>query len=255
MRNRRPVRVLLCAFTVAAAVMLEPAVMVKEEFPADSAAENDIQTTLPLAEDSAEDDTQGAPGTGMLQLPEEEAMSLAAVPADTESSTGILQIPEEDISVNLYSCGFHTKDNSQQIVDQPDSAAYCTRFDHPVIADHDSQNNFSSIQNALGQQAYLILYSEGSDTAAYTKEETDQCPFLTLTYNCIGVYHGTNTGSDIRIGSYSALKDPVGDLVIYTCNGSWQNVWVTIWQYVMPENGNAKASCVAPDQSFIPCRI
>ncbi|MGI6117501.1 MAG: N-acetylmuramoyl-L-alanine amidase family protein [Bilifractor sp.] len=131
--------------------------------------------------------------------------------SSNQGSAGNVTIPSQGINTRLYSVSI-TNSSSQTIVNNQNSAAWLTGGAQPIIADHCNQNNFGKIQYCSGKVAYI---SKGNSVTRYV---------------CTGVYHGQNTGYDIVFNGKSAITSHVGDLVMYTCNGNWQNVWVAVWK-------------------------
>lgn len=99
----------------------------------------------------------------------------------------------------------------QSIVDAPDSAATWSTGAGITIADHWNQGNYTNIQ-----------YSVPGSTIAYVDNTA---------YVCISCFEGHNIGYTVTDESGNDVMNALGagQVLLYTCNGCWQNVHVAIY--------------------------
>lgn len=99
----------------------------------------------------------------------------------------------------------------QSIVDAPDSAATWSTGAGITIADHWNQGNYTNIQ-----------YSVPGSTIAYVDNTA---------YVCVSCFEGHNTGYTVTDESGNDVMNTLGagQVLLYTCNGCWQNVHVAIY--------------------------
>jgi hypothetical protein len=116
-------------------------------------------------------------------------------------------------SVGVNVACFWADIDAQYYVDASDSAAFFSYGNQNVIADHKHQG-FSAMKGAkIGSYAYL-------DYGTYQKA-----------YICVANFKGHNTGyslTDLE-GNDIAYMNKDG-IAMYTCNETWQNVTITLWQ-------------------------
>lgn len=114
-----------------------------------------------------------------------------------------------DLGVNVATF----RSRAQSVVDQADAAAIFTLGSMNVIADHDYQGFRSIIHCPVGTSAYL-------DFGNGMKE-----------YVCTASFSGHNVSSTLTDDHYNDIQySNPGGITCYTCNGSWQNVWVVFFQ-------------------------
>lgn len=99
----------------------------------------------------------------------------------------------------------------QSIVDAPDSAATWSTGAGITIADHWNQSNYTNIQ-----------YSVPGTTIAYVDNTA---------YVCVSCFEGHNTGYTVTDENGNDVMNTLaaGQVLLYTCNGCWQNVHVAIY--------------------------
>ena len=99
----------------------------------------------------------------------------------------------------------------QSIVDAPDSAATWSTGAGITIADHWNQGNYTNIQ-----------YSVPGSTIAYVDNTA---------YVCVSCFERHNTGYTVTDESGNDVMNTLGagQVLLYTCNGCWQNVHVAIY--------------------------
>lgn len=99
----------------------------------------------------------------------------------------------------------------QSIVDAPDSAATWSTGAGITIADHWNQGNYTNIQ-----------YSVPGSTIAYVDNTA---------YVCVSCFEGHNTGYTVTDENGNDVMNTLGagQVLLYTCNGCWQNVHVAIY--------------------------
>lgn len=134
------------------------------------------------------------------------AQEAAASSASAGGAAGRLVIPDLGINVGMvYGC-------SQAIVDAPDSAAVWGAGGGLVIGDHWHQNNYTNIQ-----------YSVPGSTIAYV----NGAPYV-----CVAYFHGHNTGDTLTDNNFNDVMNTlgVGQVLLYTCNGSSYNIHIAIYQ-------------------------
>lgn len=125
-----------------------------------------------------------------------------------------LLIPSLDIDVGLTECDYNDPWTAQAIVDAEDSAAIFAFGDELVIADHNNQG-FATLHNAeQGVRAYV----DGDE------------------YYCIRVTTGGNGPGIYTSDGVQLSEQNPGGIAMYTCNGEWWDILITLWQPVPPPN-------------------
>lgn len=119
---------------------------------------------------------------------------------------GRFKIPEVGVDVACY------YSHAQATVDASDSAAYFYSSGHVVIGDHNYQG-FEAIKACrVGTSATMHSISG------------------TVTYTCIDVIQGHNTGSTLTDGDYVSIANLYpGALVCYTCNDNPSNITIVFF--------------------------
>ena len=129
---------------------------------------------------------------------------------------GRLMFADGSYSAALY---YEVEDDpAQAIVDAEDSAVATRRKEYPdstlVIADHTDQG-------------FAVLYdAKPGETAAYifkTEDEAEE-------YVCEDKFQGHNNLQYLTDEDGNDLSFAPTDLVMYTCNESWENVTITYWK-------------------------
>ena len=168
---------------------------------------------------------------------------------EASQSPYFLEIPQPGISVPLYLCDvYEDPDNVQSIVDREESAALFTfRGDQEsilMIADHDGQA-FAALPKI--REGYVCTISQQADpeyAAAQSKDSSTDNSVRETDLSTVGsdfsspqeytcVYSGTgiNTGSAILPDqSLDITALPNASLLMYTCFGDWEHVWITAWE-------------------------
>lgn len=143
--------------------------------------------------------------------------------ANNQGDAGNFCVPSENINVALYtsSCvSVSASEYAKQICDAQNSACSFTDIQQYIICDHWCQGNFINTKDAVGKYAYVTV---GNKTTRYI---------------CTKVLNGYNNGPRLGINGGPVFFDTtnyygaqrIADLVTYTCNGCWQNIWVCIWE-------------------------
>lgn len=143
--------------------------------------------------------------------------------ANNQGDSGNFCAPAQNINVALYSSSclsVGASDYAKQICDNQNSA--CVFLDTPqyIICDHWNQGNFLNMKDAAGSYAYVTV---GDKTTRYI---------------CTKVVNGYNNGPQLGINGGPVFFDTrnyygvsrIADLITYTCNGCWQNIWVGFWE-------------------------
>lgn len=160
-------------------------------------------------------------GTATVVSDENDAAIYAG--AQNQGDAGNFCVPSQGINVALYSsscANAPAAENAQQICNAQDSACAFSDTNQYVIADHWNQGNFLNTKDAAGSYAYVTV---GDKTTRYV---------------CKKVVNGYNNGPQLGINGGPVFFDTtnyygcthVSDLITYTCNGCWQNIWVAIWE-------------------------
>lgn len=132
---------------------------------------------------------------------------------------GRLYIPDVSINVALFDTSSLSAKDRQHVVDLPDSAAIFYLGPQCVIGDHDLQG-FQNIRDAIENK-----------TVAYIQKES-----YTDIYICTEIRDGHNTGTTIiDKNGLSVEERNDADIIMYTCNGCWQNITYTVWEKVSAE--------------------
>ena len=136
--------------------------------------------------------------------------------SNRDEMIGRLYIPEVSINVALFDTSEITAKERQYVVDLPDSAAMFYLGNQCVIGDHDLQG-FQNIRDVIQDQT--IAYIQKGD---YTE-----------VYICTESGDGCNTGKTIidKNGDVIESRNDA-DLIMYTCNGNWQNITYTVWKEI-----------------------
>lgn len=117
-------------------------------------------------------------------------------------------------NIRLYIIGENSL--GQDIVDAPNSANYRPYRQGIYIADHKHQDNFSAIKNAVpGRSTFQIVGPEE-----------------TWTYICTDTLQGHNTGKTITDEAGNDMLDGHVELIMYTCNSNWRDVFITVWKRI-----------------------
>lgn len=156
--------------------------------------------------------TEQSVDNAAFDIPEAEAVE--EPPTGRYGTAGRLVISNVGVDVALDWVNEETW-NAQSIVDAPDSAAiFPYRGVLTVIADHWNQG-FSIRECEPGDSA--VIYQQDG-----TVEE----------YVCVRVCrNGHNTVKDlIDEAGIPVEESGDGELVMYTCNGRWQDITITYWQ-------------------------
>lgn len=129
---------------------------------------------------------------------------------------GSLYIPDVSVNVALFNTSNLSAKERQHVVDLPDSAAVFYLGPQCVIGDHDLQG-FQNIRDVIENK-----------TAAYIQKGS-----YTDTYICTEIGDGHNTGTTITDKNNLPIEERNdADIIMYTCNGCWQNITYTIWEQV-----------------------
>lgn len=160
---------------------------------------------------------------GTLDFVADESSAAIYEGAKNQGDAGNFCVPSQGINVALYSSSCLDASGSeyaQQICNTQNSA--CSFADTPqyIICDHWNQGNFLNIKDAAGSYGYVTV---GDKTTRYI---------------CTKVVNGYNNGPQLGINGGPVFFDTtnyygcahVSDLITYTCNGCWQNIWVAIWE-------------------------
>lgn len=136
--------------------------------------------------------------------------------SNRDEMIGRLYIPEVSINVALFDTSEITAKERQYVVDLPDSAAVFYLGAQCVIGDHDLQG-FQNIRDVIQDQ-----------TVAYIQKGN-----YTDVYICTEIGGGCNTGKTIidKNGDVIESRNDA-DLIMYTCNGNWQNITYTVWKEI-----------------------
>lgn len=125
---------------------------------------------------------------------------------------GRFSIPEFDIDVAIFNSV------SQSVADAKDSANYFAFGDMMVLGDHWNQDNFNNIKQCTeGTKAYI-------DTGTEIKE-----------YICVKSFTGHNKVNVMtdENGVFLNYGHNTDGLTLYTCNGTWQNIWICFFRPVV----------------------
>lgn len=129
---------------------------------------------------------------------------------------GRLYIPDVSVNVALFDTNNLSAKDRQYVVDLPDSAAVFCLGSQRVIGDHDLQG-FQNIRDAIENK-----------TVAYIQKGS-----YTDTYICTEIGDGHNVGTTITDKNNLPIEERNdADIIMYTCNGCWQNITYTIWEKV-----------------------
>ena len=109
-------------------------------------------------------------------------------------------------------------DEAQQIVDAEDSAVATRRKEYPdstlVIADHTNQG-FRVLYDVTPDETKAFLYRPDGTVTVYL---------------CTKKFNGHNNLSYLTDEDGNDLSFAPVDLVMYTCNETWENVTITYWK-------------------------
>lgn len=126
---------------------------------------------------------------------------------------GNVVIPDLNINTPLGFCSVEEKSYiAQSVTDAPNLAAEWNSGAGVTIADHWNQGNFTNIQ-----------YSIPGVTVAYINGTKYVCE------SCFNGYNVTTTITD-NAGNDIMNTLQAGQAMLYTCNGSWQNVHIAIYR-------------------------
>ena len=125
-----------------------------------------------------------------------------------EDASGRWSVPEVGIDVAVF-CS-----NEQSVVDAIDSAAFFQYGTNYLLGDHWNQG-FEAIKNCQPGMTASFDTLEGNNK-----------------YLCVDVITGHNTGKSVTDDSGVDLRDyPLQNAIIcYTCNDSWENITIVIFQ-------------------------
>ena len=128
---------------------------------------------------------------------------------------GILAIPDLQIFVPLfYGDLYGNPDDTQEIVDRKDSAAYMEYETNHVIADHVEQE-FKTLKNAAPGMNAFVLNEDGTYTS----------------YTCISSGAGRNNDEELTDADGTGVSKLINNgLIIYTCNKNWEDITLTLWE-------------------------
>ena len=132
-------------------------------------------------------------------------------------TVGRLFLPSIDLNVAVYNANLNTDENynAQSIVDKVDSAAYFKLGSKEVIADHNYQG-FNKLMNmSLNTNAY-IKKTDGTIT----------------NYQMINKFIGKNISTDLIDSNGKNVIEYDGQLIIYTCYNSYEDILITIWKTI-----------------------
>ena len=200
---------ILCAFTV-----LFGTATILENQTEQARQENVLQTTNGKK-------TAEIPKTLSLQNPISQGATSLFPDNTTEMAKrtgmiGRLYIPDIGISVAVFDTRGMDANNRQKVVDLEDSAALFYLNKQCTIGDHDLQG-FQTIRNAVVGKTVAYI-QKGNYTDAYL---------------CVESGEGHNTGTTITDSSGKSVKDRnSSNMLLYTCNGCWQNISYTVWMQV-----------------------
>lgn len=130
---------------------------------------------------------------------------------------GRLYFPSINLSVAVYSANLVINENynAQAIVDRVDSAAYFNIGNKGVIGDHNYQG-FNKILNlSIGASAYI-------------KRKNG----LIENYKMINKFPGKNISNDLIDLNGNSVNNYNGQLIIYTCYNSSNEIILTIWDKI-----------------------
>lgn len=131
---------------------------------------------------------------------------------------GRLYIPEVGVDVAVYSTSECNIDYAQAVCDRQDSAAYCANFNGghiSYIADHWNQGFINIKYCQVGTEAFI-----------------KKCDGSVDEYVCVEVSEGHNTGYDLVDSNWNSIVCREEDLLCYTCNGCWQNIYTVYFNKV-----------------------
>lgn len=117
-------------------------------------------------------------------------------------------------------CNLSAKER-QYVVDLPDSAAEFYLGEQCIIGDHNLQG-FQNIRNVLPNKTVAFI------------QKGDYTEF----YLCTEIGNGHNTGNTITdSGNVSVEERNDANIIMYTCDGCWQNVIYTVWKKTSVKEG------------------
>lgn len=129
---------------------------------------------------------------------------------------GRLYIPDVSVNVALFNTSNLSAKERQYVVDLLDSAAVFYLSSQCIIGDHDLQG-FQNIRDVIENK-----------TVAYIQKGS-----YTDTYICTEIGDGHNTGTTITDKNNLPIEERNdADIIMYTCNGCWQNITYTVWKKV-----------------------
>ena len=103
---------------------------------------------------------------------------------------------------------------TQSVVDNKDSAAIFNFKNSVVIADHSNQEFSELKKTQVGDTVYIKYLDSTLDS-----------------YTCTEISNGKNTGHELVMSDGRNISEiPDCDIVMYTCNGDWHNVIITLWK-------------------------
>ena len=142
---------------------------------------------------------------------------------------GNLNIEDIGMHLNIYCADILSNGNkAQEITDAENSAAYFQYGYQFVIADHDYQGFFKILNVKEGMTAYIE--KNGGEKEHY------KCICTADGHNYSEMYVDTASFSNKNIdeGFPDGLIDLSGFknsyLVMYTCNGSTEDIYITFWE-------------------------
>lgn len=136
---------------------------------------------------------------------------------DSFGDVGRFYIPSVGVDVAVYYVPMGGNSGWAQSVTDAEDSAVMQNFSAsaPYIADHWNQGFLAIKDCQVGDRAYL-KHQDG------TIEE----------YECKGVFTGHNLEYDLVLDDGTSLDNVAMDLYCYTCNGNWQNIYITIFDRV-----------------------
>lgn len=135
-------------------------------------------------------------------------LSVAEEMAQRPNMVGRWTIPSVNIDVACFNS------SAQSVADGKDSAVYFRYWEGTIIADHWNQG-FETIKQCV--PGTLAYFNNGEEVKEYI---------------CTGYTTGHNTGYNLTDDNYIIITCNPDEIILYTCNGCWQNVWIVFFQAV-----------------------
>ena len=135
---------------------------------------------------------------------------VAPQPVVTYGNRGRMEIPDLGISVKLIEAD---PANYVPVCNDADAAEFMPYGNKVEIRDHDTQDNFGNIKNAVpGVTIMTIRQADGS----------------TVSYRCAASEHGVFNGDWYTNAAGTMSFMLPYDLMMYCCDG-WPGIWFTAW--------------------------